>query len=272
MVHRALPSQPEVLRPSRFPRGTMARAIWALLMREMAAGNSRAVGGVFWIFLQPLFATLFLTMIFSAGFRSPPVGDVFAIFYATGVVPFMFYMSISGQLGNAVQMNRKLLAYPRITVLDTLLARLIFVCLVQAAVGVLLIGMILMIWETKTILILTPILEAVGLAVVLGFGVGCLNAYLFSVFPTYRHIWSILTQPLFLVSCVIFPYDSIPAPFDAWLWWNPLVHIVALSRTGFYPGYPAHHVEPLYPLGVGLACAVLGLILLNQGRAALLAR
>lgn len=260
------------LRPTVFPRGTTLRSVWALLLREMVTNNAASFGGVIWGFLQPSLSVALLAMVFSAGFKSPPVGDNFAFFYATGIVPFIMYSKISGSLGDAVRANRKLLQYPRITVLDTLIARLIFTILMQTIVGISLYFVVMTLWDTKTTIVVGPIFHSTLLAIVLGFGVGVMNCWLFQVVPTWRQIWGIVTTPLFLLSCVIFSYDQVPQPFDGWLYYNPLVHVVALSRTGFYPGYPAHHVEPLYPLCIGLGLSLLGLILLNQGRARLLAR
>ena len=260
------------LRPVAFPRGTTFRSIMALVLREFATNNASAFGGVAWALVTPVASIIVATAVFSAGFRNPPVGDVFAIFYATGVVPFTMFGAVNGRLGNAIRENRKILNYPRISVMDCIISRLIFVVLIQIVVGVFIYAAILNLWDTKTVLNFGPILHSMALAVLLGFGVGCINAYLFKVFPTWRHIWGIATTPLFLLSCVIYSYEQVPQPFDAWLVYNPLVHIVALSRTGFYHGYPAHHVETLYPLAVGLCLSIIGLILLNQGRGRLLAR
>lgn len=260
------------MRPTSFPRGTTVRSVWALLLREFATNNASSFGGVLWAFIRPLASVVLLTAVFSTGFRSPPVGDMFAIFYATGIVPFNLYAMIGRSLGDAVRANRKLLRYPRITVLDTLLARLVFTMLMQAIVAVLLYYVVLNVWDTKTILDFGPILQSMGLAVVLGFGIGVLNVCLFQIFPTWRLIWGVLTTPLFLLSCIVYSYEQVPQPFDEWLIYNPLIHIVALSRSGFYPGYPAHHVVPMYPLCFGVVAAIIGLIILNQGRARLLAR
>ncbi|MFT4742087.1 MAG: capsular polysaccharide transport system permease protein [Yoonia sp.] len=258
------------LRTVGLPRGTTLRAIFALLLREFATNNAAAFGGVMWAFIGPLASIVFMTLIFSSGFRSPPIGDVFAIFYATGVIPFSFFSVVSGKLSNAIRENSKILKYPRISVLDTILAKLLFVVLVQIIVSVLLLVAILNIWQTKTILDFGPILHAIALATLLGFGVGTVNAYLFQIAPTWRHLWSIATAPLFLLSCIIFTFEMVPQPFSDWLAFNPLVHIVGLSRTGFYHGYSAHYVDPLYPLLLGLGLSLIGLLLLNQGRARLL--
>ena len=262
----------EELRPVRFPRGTTFRAIWALLMREVDTNNGRIFGGMVWNFVQPVLGILFLTAIFSAGFRSPPVGDNFAIFYATGLMPFTLYTALSGELGVAIRANRKLLAFPRVTLIDALMARIIFVVLTQLLVTTAIYALIIWIWEPKVHLVFGPIAFSLALAALLGVGLGSVHAYVFMIFPTYRKLWGIIKQPQFLLSCVIFSYEQVPQPFDDWLWYNPLVHVVAMSRSGFYHGYSDHHVEPLYPIAFGLGLLILGLILLNQGRGHLLSR
>jgi len=258
------------LRSVALPRGTTFRSIFALLLREFATNNAAAFGGVLWAFIGPAASIIFITLIFSSGFRSPPIGDVFAIFYATGVIPFTFFSIVSSRLAGTIDKNAKILKFPRVSVLDTIIATFLFNVLVQTIVALVIYATILWVWDTKTILDFKPILQSIGLAIGLGFGVGIVNAYLFRIFPTWRHIWGIATTPLFLLSCIIFSYEIVPQPFSDWITYNPLVHIVGLSRSGFYHGYADHHVEPFYPLFFSVVMAVIGLVLINQGRARLL--
>lgn len=263
---------PIKLRVVSFPRGSTVRAVWALLLREFATSNTRASGGILWAFFTPIASIILLTVIFSSGFRAPPVGDVFAIYYATGIIPFAMFTSVSGQLGTCIQSNKRLLKYPRITVLDTVIARLIFTILVQIIVGFIIYTAILRVWDAKTVLNVALILKTMITAAVFGTGVGLVNLVVFPRFPSYQHIWGILTTPLFLVSCVIFPLKEVPPPFDAWLSWNPLVHFIEISRTGFYHGYHDHGLSLRYPFYLGVGLTVLGLIFTTQGRARLMAR
>jgi len=261
------------LREISIPKWTTFRSVIALLMREVATNNARSYGGVLWATVTPLASVIVLTTIFSAGFKSPPIGDVFAMFYATGVVPFTLYGSVAGRIGNAVKENRKMLRYPRISIIDTIFAKLIFVLLNQTIVATLLFSFIFIYWgDTKTIFDLKLFLTAMFSAALLGLGVGTVNAYLFLIFPLWRQFWSIATTPLFILSCIVFSYEQVPQPFDEWIIYNPLVHIVALSRSAFYFGYSDHHVVPLYPICVALALLITGLLLLSQGRARLLSR
>ena len=48
------------------------------------------------------------------------------------------------------------------------------------------------------------------------------------------------------------------------MWYNPLIHIVGLMRTGFYPTYTASYVNELYVLAISLGLLCLGLIVLGR--------
>ena len=92
---------------------------------------------------------------------------------------------------------------------------------------------------------------ALALAAVLGLGVGTLNCVLFGFFPTWKNVWAVLTRPLFILSGVFYVYETVPAKFQAVLWWNPLVHVIAVMRAGFYGTYHPQFVSYPYVLGIG---------------------
>ena len=95
-------------------------------------------------------------------------------------------------------------------------------------------------------------------------GFGTLNCYLIGRFASWQRVFAILNRPLFLLSCIFFLYETIPMPYRDWLWYNPLVHVVAQVRKGFYPFYDAVYVTPLYVFGFSLSFAVVGLVLLGR--------
>ena len=102
------------------------------------------------------------------------------------------------------------------------------------------------------------------LAALLGLGVGTLNCVLFGFFPTWKNVWSVLTRPLFIVSGIFFTFESVPASFQAMLWWNPLVHVIGLMRAGFYGTYDPQFVSYPYVLGIALGLFVVGAYLLRR--------
>ena len=105
----------------------------------------------------------------------------------------------------------------------------------------------------------------------IGLGVGTMNCVLFGFFPTWRHVWNVLTKPLFILSGMFYTFESLPpARRRAGLWYNPLFHAVGLLRSGFYGGYEAAYVSPLYVLGFSGSLFMIGAYLLRRHAIALL--
>jgi len=101
-----------------------------------------------------------------------------------------------------------------------------------------------------------------ALGSLLGLGVGLVNCSLFALSRTWQQVYGVIARPLFLISGVFFTFESLPRAVREVLWWNPLIHLVGLMRSGFYPTYDDAHVSVLYPLAVGLGLTALGLALM----------
>ena len=59
-------------------------------------------------------------------------------------------------------------------------------------------------------------------------------------------------------------YEDMPQLAREVLWYNPLLHMLGESRSGFYPMYMADYVSNLYVLSVALVTLVMGLVLLGR--------
>jgi capsular polysaccharide transport system permease protein len=248
----------------RLPRAASLRTIAALVLREMSVTYGRTPGGYAWAVLEPALGVGLLVLIFSAGFRTPPLGTNFGIYYASGLLPFFTFMTISGNVQQAVNYSKQLLNYPRVTFMDALLARLVLGTLTQLAVSALIFTFLLTMYETRTVLHLDRLLNAYAMAIALGFGIGVLNCLLISRHAIWGTVWSVITRPLFFISGVIFLHESIPEPYQTWLEWNPLVHVTGESRRAFYYSYVGEYVDPVYAYGVAAICAVAGLLMLQS--------
>ena len=236
------------------------RVLFALIMREMTTRYGRNSGGYVWAVLEPVGTVALLSLVFSFVARLPPLGENFALFFATGYMAFHFYVDVSRNVGLAVSANRTLLSFPRVTILDTILARFVLHVLTTSVVSILVIGALWLWVDEPRRLDVAAVLTAVGLASLLGLGVGMLNCGLFAFSPTWQTAFGIVNRPLFLISGVFFTFEGLPGPVREILWWNPLVHVTAMMRAGFYPGYDAVFASPLYvaaAAGVPLMAAIL---------------
>jgi capsular polysaccharide transport system permease protein len=248
------------------------QTILALLLREMATGYGRSPGGYLWAVAEPVAGIALLTFIFSLGFHAPPLGTSFALFYASGLVPFLIYSDLSGKLSQAINFSLPLLGYPRVTLADAVLARAVLSIMTQTLVFCLVLGGLLVLIGTQGKQDYALLGQAILLAFSLGFGIGVMNCFLVTRFPVWQRIWSILNRPMFLLSCVVFTFESIPTPFRDWLWYNPIVHIVGLTRQGLYFGYAGDYVSVLYVLFLSLGLSVAGFFLIWRFKDRLLNR
>lgn len=249
-------------RPKR--RFASLRTITALIMREMSTTNGRSPGGYLWAILEPVAGIALLTLVFSVAFRNPALGINFPLFYSTGMIPFVMFTDISAKVSQSLNFSRPLLAYPSVTFIDAIIARFLVNLLTELMVAYIVFAGILFFFETRVIIDLPLIALGLGLAAALGLGVGTLNCFLFIRFPIWQQVWSILMRPMVIVSCTFLLYAQIPQPFRDYLWYNPIVHVVGLTRAGFYANYNASYTSPLYVLGFSGICMVLGLILLRR--------
>ena len=257
--------------PKLAPAGPAFRATWraprtivALILREMGSTYGRSPGGYLWALIEPLGAILLLSVGFSLIVRTPALGESFLFFYATGYLPFQLYQDLAQKTSNALRYSRALLAYPRVTWLDAVLARTILALLTALTVFVILIGGLLLTIDIQVRIRPGAILAGLGIAATLGLGVGLINCVLFNLYPVWQQIWSIVTRPLFLASGVFFIYDNMPPLAQEVLWWNPLLHATGELRRGFYPTYDAPYVSLVYCFGVSLTLIAFGLMLMRR--------
>ncbi|NDU99737.1 ABC transporter permease [Pseudoroseicyclus sp. CLL3-39] len=236
----------------------------ALVLREMSSTYGRSPGGYLWQILEPAAGIMLLTLIFSLGFRSPALGSNFAIFYASGLLPFLMPLNVSSRVSGSLTYSKPLLGYPRVTILDAVMARFILNTATQVLTSILVFVFILSFWDTGTILYLPSILLGYSMGVALALGVGVMNCYLFQQLPLWRSVWSVINRPLLLISGVIFLRESMPEPYGTWMEWNPYLHVVSAVRRGFYYGYEAEYVDPLYVFGVSGMMFIVGFALLRR--------
>ena len=242
------------------PKFRMARVIGALILRETGSRDSRASLGFLWQVIEPVVSIAILSVLFSMISRSPPLGTNFPLYYVTGVVPFHLYASIGRQVSGSMRFSRNLLGLPAVTVVDLIMARFLLSALTNICIFI-----AMLVWlNTAYDLHLRPDMGALMLglvmAMILGLGIGTLNAVLMPASAIYESVWGLVTRPMVLVSGVLFHIEDLPEPIFAVLKWNPIAQIVAQTRHALYPSYDIAWVSPAYVALIAAVCFALGLV------------
>lgn len=251
----------------RKPKLQRLRVIAALILREMAANYGRSWGGYVWAILEPAASIALLALIFSLALQNPPLGTSFVLFYATGVIPYFLFNAVTTAVGTSVQANRGLLTYPVVSALDTVVARLVLEVLTYTMVAAILLPAIVILDRAVVQFDLLAVVIGLTLAAMMGLGVGLMNAVIFAYWPTWKNVWAVLRRPLFIASGIMFVFSAVPQPFQDWLWWNPLIHVIGQMRLGFYATYDGDYISWVYIILVSLGLtAVFGFLLCrNEG-------
>lgn len=235
----------------------------ALVLREMTSTYGQSPGGYIWAILQPLGLIAVLAIGFSLLIRSPSLGTSFLLFYATGYMTYEIYNQLMRKIIGALKYSKPMLAYPRVTWLDAILARFFLNTITQLAVFCIVITTTLLFIETRAILTIQPILLGISISVLFGLAFGMINCVLVGVLPVWNVIWKILTRPMFIASGVLFIFEDMPPLAQSILWWNPIMHATGLVRSGFYANYYASYASLTFCYGISLLLIALSLIFLR---------
>ncbi|NRB00975.1 MAG: ABC transporter permease [Rhodobacteraceae bacterium] len=253
-------------------KARMSKTIIALMLREMSTTYGRSPGGFIWSVAEPVAIIALLSVAFSIAFRSPPLGQSFAVFYASGLLPFTLFLDVSQKISLALNFNKQLLSYPAVTFVDALLARFFLNVFVHVMIGIIVFSGLILFWEPRLSVDIVAMSKAYLMAAAVAMGVGTLNCYLFMVFPLWQNMWRIVTRPLFILSGIFFLYEFVPEEFQIFFWINPLVHVTAQARTAIYPVYDGTFITPEYVWSIALVTFCLGLLLLRRDYRSLLAK
>lgn len=103
------------------------------------------------------------------------------------------------------------------------------------------------------------------LASFLGLGIGLINIFMYARYPIYEQLFSLVIRPMALISGMFFLPDSIPHPYQDFIPYNPLCHIIILFRESVYREYRGTGLDIDYLLLFTSACILVGALLFTFG-------
>ena len=245
-------------------RFATSRVIMALMLREMTSRYGRSPGGYIWAILEPIGMLVVLSFGFSLMMRSPSLGDTFILFYASAYMVFTQYRTVEKSVSKALPYARGLLRYPIVTWLDAVLARFILNTLTGVLNTILILGGTIILTGSNLVLDMAPMVIAMSVATVLALGTGVLNGLLTGVWPLWNTLWGIITRPLMIASAVLYIIEDLPAAAANVLWYNPLVHLTGLMRSGVYANYHPQYISLIYVIGIAMVSLTVGLVFMRR--------
>ena len=241
---------------------THARILVALMVRDVQTRFFGTALGFILAILWPVSHIFLVLAINSSLGRAPPYGDSAALFFATGLVPFMCFNYMSRFTVLGVMLNKPLLGFPIVKVGDILLARAIVEVLNAAIVIVvtivILTAMGVDVWPPRPIEAMNALLACL----LLGFGFGIVNGVIAGILPFWFTPFSLFQIVLWLASGVIMVPDDLPDTARYWLSFNPILIGVEWTRSAFYEGFGLNELlDKRYMLSFSVASVFIGLLM-----------
>lgn len=225
---------------------------FGLLIRELKTRFGSYRLGYAWALLDPLLMIGLFSAIFGMRGHSGFGGVPAQVFITAGYLPFLFFNKVVNQLKSAVKANMGLFCYRQVTPFSTFIARFMLEAMVGMVVGgILVLGLL---WFGFEAIPADPLRVIFGyvLLMVFSFSLGIVFCVMSTLVPEADKFLGLLMMPLMFISCVMFPLATIPAQYQHWFLWNPLVHALELIRSGWISGYASPNASWAYLFGVTL--------------------
>lgn len=202
---------------------------------------------------------ILISVYYFAG-RIAPYGDSLLLFFATALVPAISFMYMSRFIMMAAVVNRPLINFPIVKVVDLFVARGALEVLASCCMALLIMGVL---YVSGVHVVPARPLEAgyaFAASLLLGFGVGFLMGLIAMAVPGITVFYVLVTIIAYLTSGVLFIPDQLPSDIKYIISWNPIFHGVEWMRTAYYIGYRAEALDKAYILTFGIASLFAGLV------------
>lgn len=245
-------------------------AVKALFLREIKTRFGKYRLGYLWAILEPAAHLLILLAMFGFIMHRTMPDISYPVFLLNGIIPYFIFSNISTRSIGAIEANQGLFNYRPVKPIDTIISRSILETLIYSIVYIVLMTILALLGEDITLGKIITFVITWFLLVILSCGLGLIFMVISRFFSEAEKFLPILLKPLYFISCVMFPLHAIPKMYWPYLLWNPIVHIVELSRESVVDGYISEGVSLSYLAIFTLCTFVFGLALYRVREEAML--
>lgn len=254
----------------RSPWFVQRSVIFALFLRELKT-RFESPTQYLWAIIEPMVFILFFLMIFVVIGRKSAGNIPFPMFLLTGIVPWQFFAKSEGQASTAIPRNVGLFFYRQVKPIDTILTR-VFLELVVFVLSFLI--FLLIYWPLGWASLPNEPLKLLAVYfvyVILVFSVSLFLAVLIFFHGKMVSVpLSFFRRILYFISGVFFPITIFPQQYRSYFLWNPLIHVMELSRDAYFAEYHSEYGSWSFLLLSTLVMFVIGMTYYRINRFTLL--
>jgi capsular polysaccharide transport system permease protein len=235
--------------------------LFALLQREQESRRRAPIESIMDVLEPIILVTLFgILWSFLNRRASSPLGDHSLLFIGTGFYAKFFWINLSRMTRMTVGTPSR--RFPVERRLDYILIHLLlttgnYVVLGFAAFAILYSGFTASAIPHNFV----PVVQAMLAIVALGFGWGVITLVMSKYFWPWPYVAAAFNRAMILFSGIFFLAEFLPPYARAVMGYNPMLHAVALFRTGFYPNYPTGLLDTTYLLYCSIFAVFIGIVL-----------
>lgn len=234
------------------------KTLLALLLRELELRKHEPIMSVLDIF-EPVFilgTVIALKQVMDGG--KPTYGGSVVLFYMSGFYPKYLWIACSRYMLQATRKRR----FPAEQRLDYIFVHLICTFIEFVIMGLVAFPCVYFFITPEAIPFnFVPIIESLLAMVALSFGWGMINLTITRKIQIWRYMYMGINRTFIIISGAIFVPDFMPVNFRYWISFNPMLHGVALFRTGIYEQYPRLLLDKTYLAYWAVAAILIGLVL-----------
>jgi lipopolysaccharide transport system permease protein len=253
------------------------REIWdyrdlirVFVKRDITAIYKQTVLGPIWFFLQPLMTTALYVAIFSRVGKFGTSGLPPALFYLSGLVPWLYFAECMTRTSGFLKENQAIFSkvyFPRLVVPISLVLTNLVKMGIHLALFILIYLYYLVsspgLFKPNAYLLLLPVF--VLLSALFGLGLGLVVSSLTTTYKDLSHLVSFGVQLLMFLTPVIYPVETLKG---SWLYHlvrlNPVTGLVESFRFGFFSTGTPHTGMLVYDCCFILLVLLIGLVLFNR--------
>jgi capsular polysaccharide transport system permease protein len=213
------------------------RVIYALFLKELKTRFGQYKLGVFWFFLDPLIQVAFFGVLFGYIAKRVMPNVDYTVYVTTGILTWMMFRNVLNRGITAIDSAKVFFVFSQVKPLDAFISR---VFLEFFIFSILYIVVMSMLGYLEYQFVFFKPLEFIVCYIcifLIGCGLSLVIMVVSSLYRDVRKILGVILRVLYFTSGVIFPIKFIPIKYHYLLAWNPIVHIMELTREALFPAF-----------------------------------
>jgi lipopolysaccharide transport system permease protein len=264
-----------IIRPKRHLLDVNLKEIWdyrdllyMFVKRDIVTVYKQTILGPIWFFVQPI-ATMFTYVIVFGRIANISTDGIPApLFYLSGVIIWNYFQDCLLKTSSTFTGNAGIFGkvyFPRLIVPMSQVVSGVIKLFIQFALF-----LVLWVWYLATSDSLHPNLWLLSTAYCLllmagmGLGMGIIFSSLTTKYRDLQFLLGFAVQLAMYATPIIYPMSVLSDKLRAWLWWNPIAHVIEAFKYGFLGSGSASVSGLAYTTVFTIITLALGVIIFNR--------